>query len=58
MKFLQNTDQAEIENALLSGQSKIVINDIELILQPLKRDTLKNKEREAKKIAANLVKLL
>jgi len=58
MEFFKNVDQKDIENALLSGQSKVTINDIEISLSPLKRDTLKNKEREAKKIAEHLITII
>ena len=58
MEFFKNVDQKDIENALLSGQSKVTINDIEISLSPLKRDTLKNKEREAKRIAEHLITII
>ena len=58
MKFLPNTDKGEIVSALLSGQSKIEIGSVEIVLKALKRDTLKNKEREASKVADSILKLL
>lgn len=57
MVFLPNTDKIDIVNALLSGQSKIVIDRVEYILPRLKRDTYKNKEKEANKIAEDLLKI-
>ena len=58
IKFLPNTDKETIVSALLSGQKNVTIDGIEIILKPLKRDTQKNREREADKIASKLIKLL
>ena len=45
-------------NALLSGCSVVTVDNVEFKLKPLKRDTLKNKEREANRRAEELVKFL
>lgn len=56
--FLPNADKEKIVTALLSGQKKIKLNGIEIILNPLKRDTAKRKEIEANKMAEEIVKLI
>jgi hypothetical protein len=48
----------QIKTAFLCGHRKVEVNGILFELQPLKRDTLKNKEREAEKRAKELIKLL
>lgn len=48
----------QIITSLLTGQRTTEINGIQIELTPLKRDTLKNREREAVRIAKNIVKLL
>tara|TARA_R110000796_G_scaffold59008_5_gene135959 strand:- start:10208 stop:10384 length:177 start_codon:yes stop_codon:yes gene_type:complete len=58
MEFLKDNSQEEIVSALMSGQSKVTIGNVEFKLKPLKRDTTKNREREAVKIAKSLSKLL
>lgn len=47
-----------IVTALLTGQKTAIFNGIEVRLKPLKVDTQKNKEREANKIAAEIIKLI
>ncbi|MCB0448427.1 MAG: hypothetical protein KDD03_13150 [Gelidibacter sp.] len=44
--------------ALLCGHRKTTVNGIEIELQPLKRDTAKNREREAQKRAKEILTLL
>ena len=56
--FLPNADKEKIVTALLTGQKKIKLNGIEIILNPLKRDTAKRKEIEANKMAEEIVKLI
>ena len=58
MKFLPNTDQQDIATALLSGQKSITIDGVEFILKELKRDTRKNKEIEANKMAKEMLLVL
>ena len=58
MKFYKNTDEEQIVTALLIGQKNIKLNGIEIILNPLKRDTSLNKMREAEAKAKEIVKLL
>ena len=58
MKFYKNTDEEQIVTALLIGQRNIKLNGIEIILNPLKRDTPLNKMREAEAKAKEIVKLL
>ena len=49
----------EIMVGLLSGQRKITLQGIEVDLNPpLKHDTRKNKEKEARKRAKAIVKIL
>lgn len=48
----------QIVSSLLSGQRKTVVNGVEVYLKPLKRDTLKNREREAIKRAEKIFKLI
>jgi hypothetical protein len=48
----------EIFNALISRQSKVTVLGVEFVLKPLKHDTQKNREREARERANQLVKLL
>lgn len=45
-------------DALMSGCSTVTVSDVEFRLKPLKRDTLKNREREANKRADELLKFL
>lgn len=56
--FLPDTRKQEIFNALISGQKKVTVDNVEIILPTLKRDTLKNKEREADKISQELFNVL
>lgn len=58
MIFLPDTRKQDIVNALLSGQSKITIDGIEVFLKVLKRDTRYNKEKEAKAQADKIIKVL
>ena len=58
MEFLLNNDKEEIVTALLTGQKKIKLNGIEIILKPLKRDTTKRKRVEAEKIAQSIIEVL
>lgn len=58
MEFIANNNVSDIISALMSGQNKITLDNVELILKPLKRDTTKNREREAAKVANSLAKLL
>jgi len=48
----------QIVTSLLTGQRTTEINGIEIELTPLKRDTLKNREREAFKRAKDIIKLI
>ena len=49
----------EITTALLSGQRKTTLQGIEIELNPpLKHDTRKNKEKEARQRAKAIVKIL
>lgn len=50
--------EEQIVTSLLCGHRKTTINGIEIELKPLKRDTLKNREREAVKRAEKIVKLI
>lgn len=47
-----------IQTALLSGHRSVTVNSILIELRPLKRDTQKNKEREAEKRAKEIYKLI
>ena len=58
MTFLPDTRKQDIVSALMTGQRKIVIDGIEVLLQTLKRDTVKRKEIEANKQAEQILKLL
>ena len=58
MKFLPDTRKEDIVNALMSGQTKIVIGNIEVFLKPLKRDIKSKKEKEAKVQAEKIIKAL
>tara|TARA_R100000544_G_C2194033_1_gene43223 strand:- start:463 stop:642 length:180 start_codon:yes stop_codon:yes gene_type:complete len=58
MKFYKNTNEEQIVTALLTGQRNIKLNGIEIMLNPLKRDTSLNKMREAEAKAKEIVKLL
>lgn len=58
IKFLPDTREQEIVTALLSGQRKVYIDGIEVMLKPLKRDTRFAKEREAKKVAKEIISIL
>lgn len=42
----------------MTGQRTTEINGIQIELTPLKRDTLKNREREAVRRAKDIIKLL
>lgn len=48
----------QIQTALLSGHRKVEVQGIEIELKLLKRDTQKNKEREALKRAQEIINLL
>lgn len=48
----------QLVTSLLCGHRKTVLNGIEIELRPLKRDTLKNREREAVKRAESILKLI
>lgn len=48
----------QIVGALLSGQSKIVLNNVEIILKPLDSDTRKRKEAAAAQQADEIIKVL
>jgi hypothetical protein len=48
----------EIETALLAGYGTVTVSGVEFILKPLKHDTRKAKEREARERANQLVKIL
>lgn len=56
--FIQDTRKQDIVTALMSGQSKVHIDGVEIILKELKRDTTKRKQREAEKQAEQIIKLL
>lgn len=58
MTFIKDTRKQDIVSALMSGQTKITIDRVEVILKPLKRDTIKRKEKEAEKQADEIIKLL
>lgn len=58
IKFLPDTREQDIVTALLSGQRKMYIDGVEIILKPLKRDTRFSKEREAKKFAKGIISIL
>ena len=47
-----------IETALLCGHRNVTVNSINIELRPLKRDTTKNRQREAYKIAKEICNLL
>lgn len=48
----------ELETAILTGQNKIIIQDVEFILKPLQNVTTKKKEAEANAQAQRLFKTL
>jgi hypothetical protein len=54
----KDKDMEQIVNSLLCGHRKTQVNGIEIELLPLKRDTLKNREREAQKRAKEIMNLL
>jgi len=58
MKCYVSTNEEQIVTALLTGQRNIKLNGIEIMLNPLKRDTSLNKMREAEAKAKEIVKLL
>ena len=58
LKFVKDTRKEQIVEALLTGQKMIIIDNVEIILNPLKRDTHKRKEAEAKVVAEQILKLL
>lgn len=58
MKFIKDTRKQDIVSALLSGQSKVTVDGIEIFLKALKRDTRFNKEKEAKAQADKIIKSL
>ncbi len=58
MKLLKDSRKEEIVLALLTGQSGITIDGVEVSLNPLKNDTTKRKEVEANKVAESILKLL
>lgn len=58
IKFLKDSRQEEIVIALLTGQRNIYIDGTEIILKPLKRDTRAAKEREAIKVAKEIISIL
>lgn len=53
------SNMEQIETALLAGQRKLFIGNMEVDLNPpLKHDTRKNKEKEAKQRAKQLIKII
>lgn len=58
MNFLPNTNKQNIITALLSGQKKIMIDNIEIFLKPLKIDTRYRKEQAAEKQALEILKVI
>jgi len=58
VKFLPDTRKQEIVSALLSGQRKVYIDGVEVILKELKRDTQKAKEKQAETMAAEIINAL
>lgn len=48
----------QIQTALLMGNRKVEVNGILIELRPLKRDTLKNREKEAEKRAKEILNLI
>jgi len=52
-------DMEAIETALLSGQRRVTLQGIEIELNPpLKNDTRKNKEKEARQRAKHIMKVI
>ena len=58
MKFIEDTTHQDIMTALLTGQKKIKVDGIEIILRPLHRDTTKRKEIQAKRWATELIETI
>ena len=58
MKFIEDNTQEQIINALLSHQTIIVIDRVEIILKPLKRDTSYYRKIAATKQADKIIKVL
>ena len=58
MNFQPDDNEQKIIDALMSRQTKVKINQIEIVLKPLKKDTYKNREREAQQRAKQIIKLL
>ena len=47
-----------IVDALMSGQTKLIVDGIEIVMKPLKRDTRKRMLKGAEKQADKIIKLL
>ena len=58
MTFIEDNKEQLITDALLSGQTKLYIDRMEIRLKPLKRDTFLNRERQATVQAQQITKLL
>lgn len=55
----KDTTMEQIETALLAGQRKVFLSGMEVDLNPpLKHDTRKNKEKEARTRAKQLLKII
>lgn len=58
MKFIKDKRKELIIGAILGGQSRIVIDNIEILLKPLKMSFTFTKEQLADKQAESLMKIL
>ena len=58
MIFIKDTTKEQIVNAILSHQTFIVIDRVEIILKPLKRDTSYYRNISANKQADKIIKAL
>jgi hypothetical protein len=52
------TLKLELVSALMAGQPSINLNNMEIILKPLKRDTQLMREREALKVAGETIEVM
>lgn len=58
MTFLADNREQILVNAFLANQTKVEINRVEIFLTPLKKDTYKNREKEAEKKAQEIINIL
>jgi hypothetical protein len=58
MIFIKDTTKEQIVNAILSHQTNIVIDRVEIILKPLKRDTSYYRNISANKQADKIIKAI